>query len=56
MRPSAKPQVATIAVAIEQDLLHMHASPLRTATGFVVGTALCGALWTVAGVLAWYCA
>jgi hypothetical protein len=46
---------AASAVAVsEQEFLHTQSSPLRTATGFALGTALSGVLWTVAGVLAWY--
>jgi hypothetical protein len=46
--------VAAETAASEQDWLYIHSSPLRTAAGFVLGTVLSGALWTVAGVLAWY--
>lgn len=51
--------IATIAPQIEleaneQDLEHMRSHPLRTATGFMLGAALSGALWTMAGVVAWY--
>lgn len=38
----------------EPDISHVKADPLRTATGFVIGTALSGALWIFAGALAWY--
>jgi hypothetical protein len=28
--------------------------PLHAATGFVIGSALSGAIWTVAGLIVWY--
>jgi hypothetical protein len=49
--------VATIspaeAIASERELLNGETSPLRAATGFVFGSALCGAFWVAAGLLAW---
>jgi hypothetical protein len=44
---------AAEAIDSEHDLLRGDTSPLRTATGFVVGSALCGAFWSVACLLAW---
>lgn len=40
----------------EHALLRGDTRPLRTATGFVFGGALSGALWSVVGMLAWYLA
>jgi hypothetical protein len=44
---------AAEAIDSERDLLRGETSPLRTATGFVVGSALCGAFWSMAGLLVW---
>jgi hypothetical protein len=44
---------AAEAIDSERDLLRGDTNPLRTATGFVLGTALCGAFWSVAGLLVW---
>jgi hypothetical protein len=41
------------AVASERELLNGEVSPLRAATGFVLGGALCGVFWGMAGLLAW---
>lgn len=43
-------------IASERALLSNEAVPLQSARGFVIGGALSGALWTVAGLLAWYLA
>jgi hypothetical protein len=40
-------------MAEERELLRGETSPLRIATGFVLGSVLSGALWTAAGLLAW---
>jgi hypothetical protein len=44
---------AAEAIDSERDLLRGDTSPLRTATGFVLGTALCGIFWSMAGLLVW---
>ncbi len=44
---------AAEATASERELLDGETSPLRAATGFVYGTALCGTFWAVTGLLAW---
>jgi hypothetical protein len=44
---------AAEAIASERELLRGETSPLRAAAGFVLGTALCGAFWAMAGLLAW---
>ena len=54
MHFSAAMPIVAGSAAIEQDCHHMDAAPLRTASGFVLGTMLSGAMWTVAGMLAWY--
>lgn len=41
-------------IASERALLRNETRPLQAATGFVLGSALSGALWTVAGLLVWY--
>ena len=41
-------------VASERALLRNETRPLQAATGFVIGSALSGALWTVAGLLVWH--
>jgi hypothetical protein len=40
-------------MASEHELLLGRTSPLRAARGFVFGCAISGALWTMAGMLAW---
>lgn len=44
---------AAEAIASERELLNGETSPLRAATGFVFGTAMCVVFWTMAGLLAW---
>ncbi|HUB13524.1 MAG TPA: hypothetical protein VMB34_16360 [Acetobacteraceae bacterium] len=41
------------AAMTQQDCLCHGGHPLRTATGFVLGSVLSGAMWTLAGALAW---
>ncbi|MGA3399464.1 MAG: hypothetical protein ABSC95_09610 [Acetobacteraceae bacterium] len=53
MRQALATQSAAEAIASEHELLRGETSPLRAATGFVLGSALCGAFWTMAGLLAW---
>jgi hypothetical protein len=44
---------AAEALISERELLNGETSPLRAATGFVFGTAMCGVSWAMAGLLAW---
>ena len=41
-------------VTEENDRLHMQSDPLRTGAGFVLGTALSGTFWIIAGTVVWY--
>ena len=53
MRQIVAPFCAAEAMDSEHDLLRGETSPLRTAAGFVLGSALCGAFWAMACLLAW---
>ena len=54
MHASMRQVLATEGQSGEQALLSGDVGALRTATGFVYGGALSGALWGVFGVLTWY--
>jgi hypothetical protein len=41
-------------LASERALLSNEVAPWQSAKGLVIGGALSGALWTVAGLLTWY--
>jgi hypothetical protein len=56
MSKAAAPLSATEGIASERELLNGETSPLRAATGFVIGGTLCGAFWIVAGLLVWFLA
>jgi hypothetical protein len=56
MSDAVAPLSAAEGIANERELQIGEISPLRAATGFVIGGTLCGAFWIVAGLLIWFLA
>jgi hypothetical protein len=46
--------LSPIKTATSEEEDYVDGAPLRTATGFVLGTAISGAFWVAAAFLAWY--